>query len=224
MMAAGPAAYNRAVNYFGHAVVAAWRSPEPAFALGAMLPDFAAMCRGELDGVSHPELVAGIEWHHATDRAFHRLPRFLELCRRLGADLERAGLGKGPARGAAHVGIELLLDGALLADGRSERYLDAIALTGSELGDEIARIDRAGRWRFLFDRLSDQGVPVAYRDPHEVARRTAMTLARRPPLAIDEAGVDLLAVELEAIGPELAADAETLLAQLAARLGFAEVP
>jgi hypothetical protein len=27
------------VNFFGHATVASWHSDEPAFALGAMLPD-----------------------------------------------------------------------------------------------------------------------------------------------------------------------------------------
>ena len=35
------------MNYFGHAVIAHAYRPEPAFVLGAMLPDFVGMLRLE---------------------------------------------------------------------------------------------------------------------------------------------------------------------------------
>ena len=40
------------MNFFGHALAASWRSREPGFALGSMLPDFASMCGMRLDGAS----------------------------------------------------------------------------------------------------------------------------------------------------------------------------
>src|SRR4029079_14058794 len=71
--------YHIPVNFFGHALVASWRSRAPAFALGAMLPDFASMCRARVEVVGHADLAAGVDWHHETDRVFHAAGAFRRL-------------------------------------------------------------------------------------------------------------------------------------------------
>src|SRR5262245_25639403 len=105
------------MNYYAHARLASRRCDDAHFVLGAMLPDWTAWVGARLVRVDHPGLAAGIRFHHATDAAFHGGRRFAALVREAVDRLRAAGLERGPARGAAHVGIELLLDGALLAQG-----------------------------------------------------------------------------------------------------------
>jgi hypothetical protein len=153
-----------------------------------------------VDGAAADDVAAGIALHHACDRAFHALPGFRALERDAIAALEVRGVDRGPARGAAHVAVELLLDGALIGRDRAAdaRYLEAVALApthGAAHGDHPRMGD-------LIARLARQGLPIAYRDPREVARRTAWALAGRPRLALDAAGAVALAEALPALrGP-----------------------
>ena len=68
------------MNFFGHACVASWERSDPAYVLGAMLPDFAGMIRGRIAEIERPDLRAGIELHRRTDAIFHRMDGFAELC------------------------------------------------------------------------------------------------------------------------------------------------
>jgi hypothetical protein len=101
------------MNYFGHAVVAFLRRPEPAFVLGAMVPDFAAMLRLAQPSPTHAGVAAGVAFHHETDGRFHHAPTFVELNHAALSALRERDVARGPARAAAHIGTELLIDGML---------------------------------------------------------------------------------------------------------------
>jgi hypothetical protein len=153
------------VNFFGHAVIAHEHRRVAAFALGAMLPDFASMCQGRLAGATDDEVAAGIDFHHRIDAAFHRLPGFAALCRDAEARLRRAGAARGPARGAAHAGTELLLDGAWLDDPGAVTYIEALdAARPDQLGERLswANADGAERFEALRARLAARGLPSGY--------------------------------------------------------------
>src|SRR5688572_26217835 len=126
-----------------------------------MLPDLAGMCGARTPRVDDEDTSAGIALHHATDRTFHRLPEFTGAARALEERLSRRGVDRGPARGAAHVGFELCLDGALL----DQPGAIALYLAGIEIGRGPLAVafdwppERQGRWQTLIDRLSQRGVP-----------------------------------------------------------------
>ena len=106
---------------------------DPPFLVGTALPDFAAMARTRL-GAAEGSLGEGIALHHATDHAFHAEGWFLDLERELRELFRDDGLPDGGARACAHVGPELLLDGALLDD-------PAIASGVSTVYEQIASPD-----------------------------------------------------------------------------------
>ncbi len=165
------------MNYFGHALVASWRAASPPVVLGAMLPDFSSMCGAKLAVEQDPEIVAGLELHHATDAAFHDLPAVVGLMRELDARLAALGCARGPRRAVAHVGIELLLDGVLLDyAGGCDAYLAGVACE-----TEVAWTpDGASRFAMLRDRLRTYGLPEDLRSPASITERLARVLAPRP--------------------------------------------
>lgn len=206
------------MNFFGHAVVASRRGASPALALGAMLPDFASMCRGGIARVTHAEVEAGVALHHRTDAAFHRLTGFLSLCRQTAAQLQQRGLGRGPARGAAHVAVELLLDGVLLDDDTACRlYTDALAGDWAH-GIHWHTPDQAARWHGLHARLRDHGLPVRYRDPEAVAESVARVLDHRPLLRLGAADQERVRAAMAPLQVQVAARAGALMDELAARM------
>lgn len=101
------------MNFFAHAVIAAARSKDPEFVLGAMLPDFASMLRTRV-ALAPSALEAGVKFHQRTDELFHTSAEFLDWQARATRTLIENGMRRGPARAVAHVGVELLLDLALV--------------------------------------------------------------------------------------------------------------
>jgi hypothetical protein len=179
------------VNFVGHAAVACWHGRSPAFALGAMLPDFLGMSRARPRSIDDPELTRGVRLHHETDAVFHRAPAFVEICATAAGALTGEGVRRGTARAVAHLGAELFLDGALLAGDDSaplrSLYLEAVAegAGGSGTRGIAFRDDDAGdRFRRLVHRLAALGVPDGYRDPIFVGDRLTQALAGRRRLAI----------------------------------------
>ena len=184
------------MNFFGHALVASWRSEHPAFALGAMLPDFQTMI-GARAQTDHPELSAGIDFHHATDRAFHQIPAFRTLEAEAVARLSAAGLARGPARGAAHVSVELCLDALLIEEPNAvASYLTALALAPSA---PLRWSPSSGATHFetLCTRLTSRGVPPP--DPSHIATRVTRALSSRPLLSLDSPASVALLRELPSI-------------------------
>jgi hypothetical protein len=200
------------VNFFGHASVATWTGDAtPGFVFGAMLPDFVAIAGARSAVPTDSEVARGVALHHATDSVFHAAPTFVALMGEARARLSEAGLTGGASRAAAHLGIELLLDGTLVGTASHARaYVDALAA----LRDEHLRFDDTAHgpryWAF-HGRLRGYGVPHGYVDPHFVAARIRDALAGRPRLALGEVGVDELARVLAALRPEIVRRSETLL-------------
>jgi acyl carrier protein phosphodiesterase len=176
------------MNFYGHACVAARAERGSEYVLGAMLPDLAGMARARLVEVRAAELAAGVALHHRTDAAFHHSRTFASLYSRASAALERRGVARGPARGAAHVGIELLLDGVLARDARARaRFAEGFeAGARSDLRAAVVwRADGAERFARLHERLGRIDIPDVYRDVECVAERIAWALHSRPRLALD---------------------------------------
>lgn len=204
------------MNFFGHAAVASWHSRRPAFVLGTMLPDFAAMIRSRPPVVADPVVARGIAFHHATDRVFHDSRVFRELSGQAFEDLTRLGLPRGPARAVAHVGVEILIDGALASDPVARRaYLAALTL-GRALGSDQLSWDRRSQRTFseLVAALAARGVSRAHRAPEVVARRVEHALATRPRLALEHRHAHEVAEWARAAESDVAARIDALVTEL----------
>jgi hypothetical protein len=184
------------VNFFGHAAVASW-DPDAtaAFVLGAMLPDFIAISGARSMRPAHGETRRGVALHHATDAVFHAAPDFVALTGLARAGLERGGVQRGSAWAAAHVGVELLIDGTLVADERvGDLYLralrDAEAHIVCTLAGDVSRVAQ------FLARARAAGIPHPYTDPRAVAVRVERALLSRPRLALGGGHADVLAAVL----------------------------
>lgn len=177
------------MNFFAHLVIAAERSRDEAFVLGAMLPDLGSMGRFSWMAIRDDRARAGVALHHETDRIFHALERFRRLMDRGCQELSPLGLRRALARGLAHLAVELLLDGEL-ARRREDRNLfrRSIATTGGDRSQEILEQtpeDRT-RWSRLRARLLDGVLPSAYAEPEFVAERIIGICRSRPRLALPD--------------------------------------
>jgi len=193
------------VNFVGHIEVArlvgGGRSSSPGFLLGAALPDLAAMGRFRLaDRPSAPDMAAGVDLHHRTDDAFHRHPLFRSTSSTASTALAEAGLSRGASRACGHVGIELLLDGHLLADRATLRAsVEGAMAAAADRADELAHLvgpEHRASWHHHLERLTDWPVPDDYHRPEAVARRLQRILSRRPRLRFSAEDVGAVATGL----------------------------
>ncbi|HEX4475327.1 MAG TPA: hypothetical protein VH142_09640 [Polyangiaceae bacterium] len=187
------------MNFFGHAVVATWRSLEPQFVLGAMLPDFASMLGVRPPAVRGDALVRGVEFHHATDRVFHESHTFHELEHRARLALRELGLPRSSTLAVAHIGVEMLLDGALVEDARGVAgYLSALNGAGADPKSAPTILwnddGLAKRFRRLTETLAARGISPKMAEPESVAFRVERALASRPRLRLPEGGEELVRV------------------------------
>lgn len=180
------------MNFVAHAVVAG--DPAP-FAFGAMVPDLLKLVGVPL-GVESAEVEAGVRSHHAVDARFHDHLMFKAWMRAVRDELG----GTRIAYAAAHVGVELAMDGVLLEWARTSAFDDAMSWARQEL---------TGPWRELAQRAPE--LVDAYRSPGGVARRTMGAISRRPRLsrlALDEHD---LAHAIAIVRPAIEADLDGVL-------------
>jgi hypothetical protein len=204
------------VNYFGHAAVASWSDTAPGVVLGAMLPDFATMCGGRLEGAEDEAVARGIALHHTTDAVFHRLPAVVALMRELEALLDEAGCARGPRLAVAHIGVELLLDGALLDEpAYRAAYVDGL---GHDTVVRWRSPDGPARFAILIERLRVRGVPDDLRRPEAITARLQRILAHRPLLAPSPADLRAIGGALTAYQPRVEVAAETIVRAMRAAL------
>jgi hypothetical protein len=194
------------VNFFGHLVIARRDSQDPDFLLGAMLPDLAHLARAVPRTLTAP-LAAGVEHHHRTDAAFHDRPVFRSLVAGSVRLLEGGGLSRGGARGAAHVSVELLLDGVLAAGDEAARLSFAGLLRPLPFDDPEA----AARWGRMCQRLVAAGVPLAYAGPDFVCDRVVGALSSRPRLALGPGHEAVLRAHLPELKVRVASEAAALI-------------
>jgi hypothetical protein len=192
------------VNFFGHAVVAAWQTPTPAFVLGAMLPDFATMIGARVPAVHDAGLESGVAFHHATDKVFHDAPTFKRLQANARQRLRELGLPRPSSLAVGHIGVEILLDSVLANDPLGVRcYVDALAEGAPQsLGGKIEWMEPAlaSRYEELRVRLLERGITRGMADAAVVAFRISRALAPRPRLALEPGGERIVlawAVETE---------------------------
>ncbi len=203
------------MNFYGHAVVACRRAPEPLLTLGAMLPDFASMSGNRIARVREDLLRAGIELHHATDEAFHRAPGFVSLCAESVTYLSGRGLARGSARAVSHIGIEMVLDGLLAAEAVPRRlYDEALAAATSDL--VIDAIQWRGAlpaelWRQHIALLRESGIPDAYNDADFVTQRLFRLLAPRKRLAVEQAQLGEVEAWVRQVRSSVAERAEAII-------------
>lgn len=204
------------MNFFGHAAAACRVDGDPGFILGAMAPDLLPLCGAVAGSTTSPGVAAGQAHHLAVDAAFHANPAFTNLAAWASSSLIEAGVPRGGARAAAHVGIELCLDGVLAREAsaraayaRSLRQADG-AGAPFVWRDEVSR----SRWRSLVARLRGGQVPDAYRDPDFVTDRLLGALARRPRLALSAHQAPSLRRFLPALAARVSAEAFALAGDL----------
>lgn len=183
------------MNFFGHAVVASWTDREPAFVFGAMLPDFQTMLRTQSELSRSPRVAEGVAHHHRTDADFHARAAFIELVATGVGELRRAGVARGAARAAAHIGVELLLDRELSRDSdAAAAYLRALAHA-----PELAEPTLEGtRLCALTSALLARGVSDEHTTGASIASRIAHALRGRPRLALSAAELAPIAAWAEA--------------------------
>jgi len=188
------------VNFVAHAVVAHRERPEAAYAFGAMVPDLLRLTRrAPLEPSRHADVVtAGIAAHHRADAAFHDHPTFKAWMATLVDAMPEPDRG---ARAAAHVAVELLLDGVLLDHDAAGAYDDALAWATDCID---------GTWGELVARMRVGDIVAAYATPEGVAERVAGIMSRRPRLARLGVTPGPLADAVRAVEPAVRAGAETL--------------
>lgn len=179
-----------------------------------MLPDFSSLIGARSPRTTCSTINHGYSLHHATDRVFHDAGPFRSACRDEARALIALGVGRGTALAAAHVGIELVLDDALMEDEPTRLlFRGALSLAASHcssraLGWETA--DQAVRFETLRQRLWTLTTRGGELQALPLTERLCRTLTGRPRLAVraDDraairswaAGLPLRCVEL---GPEL---------------------
>lgn len=210
------------MNFFGHAVVATWRSRVDGFILGAMLPDFAGMIGERPPGVTDENVERGIAFHHETDRVFHESPTFRALQANARSVLRELGLPRASALAVGHIGVEILLDGALARDADANAsYARALSAARREsLGARISWIgaDAGVRFERLRGALEARGVPADGADPEAVAWRVARALSGRPRFRLDAAGERIVLDWAEQASVSVVAAADSVIAELQAGL------
>lgn len=207
------------MNFFGHVVVAGWFEDDPRYLFGSMLPDFASMSGTRLAHVGDTRVAAGVALHHRTDDAFHSAPAFVRLMAVAREELERRAVGWGTARAVAHVGTELLLDGALLQRHAAAPYLAALetahALTRDASFGESFR-DRGEGFRPLLARLREAGPPHAYESTDKVTGFLERALHRRPRLRFGPGDAQKVNEVLSLLHPEVQRETDGLMQHLRA--------
>ena len=183
------------MNFLGHCFVASWRrgvAPSVGpYAFGAMLPDFCGMARARVLHVDHRETAEGVALHHETDDVFHSSAPFTRLMEETRGELEAAEVRRGTALAVGHVGVELLLDGWMLAqdqagDGTVGALYEAALAAGEPLCEHLRFKDAAGaeRMRALLGRLRGYGLR-GHREVDAIAERLDRALSARPRLRIE---------------------------------------
>ena len=200
------------MNFFGHAAAAREVDDEPAFLLGAMAPDLLPLCGAVAVAETSPKVTAGQAHHLSVDARFHANPAFTALQAWAAGAFRHAGLRRGAARGAAHVGIELFLDGVLAGDaGARDAYTRSLA-DAETVGTPFVWRDEPSRsrWRELILRLRQGAIPDRYRDPDFVADRLIGALGRRPRLAVTAHEATILRRALPPLQLRVTAEAHAL--------------
>jgi hypothetical protein len=197
------------MNFVSHGRVTGLVGYGPIVQFASMLPDFVSdTLRLDESGLPEKELQIGIEIHKQADQVFHSHDQFRAWCFEL-RDL-LGPLATRPALATAHVCIELLIDGFVLANPtRRANYEMSLSSTAEYV---------SGPWSEKLSELASDFPTCWYTSPLGVATRTLEILSRR---RIGEAitiAPGQLSEALMSIAGPIEADYELLLSECATAL------
>lgn len=201
-------------------MVAAWEREHPRFVLGAMLPDFAGMCRTRLVEATDPDVQAGIEMHHRVDAVFHDLPTFRRLMAEARQELRHSGVPRPATLAASHVGVEMLLDGVFVQRPGVLASFDEAMHVASDAAASLRWASDNGPTRFemLRARVIESHLARQYARAQDVADRLVAMLQHRPRLDPGREGEVALRRFVLRNHPSIAEHVPALLAELEAGL------
>jgi hypothetical protein len=150
-------------------------------------------------------VAAGVESHHRADAAFHDSAMFKAWMRTVVAAMSAQDRG---ARAAAHVAVELAIDGHLLATDATNPYDDALTWAAGALD---------GSWSVLVERMRAGDVVDAYRTADGIASRVVGVMRRRPRLAPITPAVPDLARGVVVVLPAIVEGLDELLEEVSRR-------
>lgn len=196
------------MNLVGHVAVALdpERSPpSTGFLVGCMLPDLAAIARVR---VARPggTLGDGVAYHHSCDAAFHDSEWFRATNRSVRDALIDSGIEPGPARACSHAGVEMLLDGRLVADASVEAHARAVLATISRDAEALGRLapdGSRGPWVERLRMIGDSLDPARYGDVRFVAERLHRMTSGRRRIELRAEHVDVVADTLRGFQPAI---------------------
>jgi len=185
------------MNYGSHLLVAQEVKPlaKEAFLFSTMAPDFAKMAGTRLKrGMFKRHRARGVDFHYATDNAFHTLPLFIELKAEARKEL-RSHVRDHAADGYSHMVTELLLDGVVFEHREAAHDLDRVlawALDHMAAIGDMAE-DSKSFAAVILDR-AEAGAPLTYRDAEAVANiiHRWVNSGRYPKLEMDEQHLPIL--------------------------------
>lgn len=162
------------------------------------------------------ELAAGIAHHHQVDLLFHSAPQFVRHMAGIARALEAEGLNRGAARAVGHLGVELLIDGALAAQGHSQtEYFAALGVLDDEdAGPAPWATSTTEALRRLCARLRSAPLPAAYANPELVSLQLQRILQPRQRLRFSPEQQPLVLKVLSQRQASLDAEVPALLASL----------
>ena len=207
------------MNLVGHVAVALEPDAAPPstdFLVGCMLPDLAAIARVR---IARPtgELGEGVAFHHACDEVFHESAWFRGANRALRDALVDAGIDSGPARASSHAGVEMLLDGRLVADDSVDVHarvvLDAVSTGAPALGP-LAPDDMRDEWVERLQMIGTSLDPARYRDARFVAERLHRMTQGRRRIELRADQVDTVTAALREFQPGIADAAPDVVTQV----------
>ncbi len=196
------------MNLVGHVAVALEPDAAPPstdFLIGCMLPDLAAIARVR---VARPTgaLGDGVAFHHACDAVFHESEWFRSANRELRDALVDAGVESGPARACSHAGVEMLLDGRLVADPTVDTYarvvLEAVRADAPQLA-ALAPAEAREVWVERLQMIGGSLDPARYQDARFVAERLHRMTSGRRRIELGADQVDTVTATLREFQPAI---------------------
>jgi hypothetical protein len=207
------------VNLVGHIAVALVDDdvpPSTEFLVGCMLPDLAAIARVRLARPTG-DLGDGVAYHHTCDAVFHGSEWFRETNRALRDALIDAGVELGPARACSHAGVEMLLDGRLVADDHVDAHarvvLDTVSTDTRALAP-LAPLEARDVWVERLRMIGSSLDPAHYQDARFVAERLHRMTAGRRRIELRGAHVDAVTATLRDFQPGIAEAGPSVVAQI----------
>jgi hypothetical protein len=175
-----------AVNFVGHAIVAARCDDHPDVVLGAVAPDLLPRSGARPALAPAPALEAGRRLHHRADAVFHHHPVFVAQQRLVLDALTARGVPRGAARASAHLGIELLLDGALVERGDASAFGDVWERLAAPDAMVRALVEPSteATWCGFLAQFTAYVEPHRYAEPAYTAARIERILSWRPRLVL----------------------------------------